>query len=142
MRNEANGRQRGPPLRVLVVEDYPDAGESLAMLLRLYGHEVEVAPDGATALQMARGSRPNVLLVDIGLPGEDGYAVAKRLRGLLPAKPLLIALTGYGQARDCQRSRDEGFDHHLLKPFDPRKLENLLEQFANREGGTTAREGG
>jgi PleD family two-component response regulator len=83
MRNEATGRQRGPPLRVLVVEDYPDAGESLATLLRLYGHEVEVAKDGTTAFRMAQGTRPNVLLIDIGLPGEDGYAVAKRLRSLL-----------------------------------------------------------
>jgi CheY-like chemotaxis protein len=135
MRNEANGRQRGPPLRVLVVENEPDSRDSLAMLLRLYGHEVEVAKDGTTALQVAGRTLPDVLLMDIGLPGEDGYRVAKRLRGLLPKKPLLIALTGYGQAKDHQHSRDEGFNYHLVKPFDPCELEKLLEQFASYAPG-------
>jgi len=124
--------QRGPPLRVLVVEDYEDGGESLALLLQLYGHEVEVARDGATAFRKAQERLPNVLLMDIGLPGEDGYAVAKRLRGLLPSKRLLIAITGYGQQKDHQRSRDEGFDYHLVKPADPNELEGLLEDFAER----------
>jgi DNA-binding response OmpR family regulator len=142
MRDEANGRQRGPPLRVLVVEDYADAGDSLAILLRLSGHEVEVAKEGSSAFQVAQATRPNVLLIDIGLPGEDGYAVAKRLRGVLRTKPLLIALTGYGQVKDRQRSRDEGFDYHLLKPFDPCELEGLLEQFASREGARTAPQSG
>jgi CheY-like chemotaxis protein len=128
----AGGRLRGPPLRVLVVEDYEDGGESLALLLRLYGHEVAFARDGATAIQMAQEKPPNVLLMDIGLPGEDGYAVAKRLRGLLPATPLVIAITGYGQPKDHQRSRDEGFDYHLVKPADPCELEGLLEEFAER----------
>jgi CheY-like chemotaxis protein len=93
---------------------------------------VEVARDGATAIRKAQERLPNVLLLDIGLPGEDGYAVAKRLRGLLPARPLLIAITGYGQPKDHQRSRDEGFDYHLVKPADPRELEGLLEEFAER----------
>jgi len=131
---DAGGGQRGPPLRVLVVEDYADGGESLALLLEFWGHEVEVARDGATAFRKAQEILPNVLLMDIGLPGEDGYKVAKRLRGLLPAKPLLIAITGYGQQKDHQRSRDEGFDYHLVKPADPRELEGLLEEFAERSG--------
>jgi CheY-like chemotaxis protein len=131
---DAGPGKRGPPLRVLVVEDYEDGGESLALLLRLYGHEVEVARDGVTAIQMAKESLPNVLLMDIGLPGEDGYAVARGLRGLLPARPLLIAITGYGQQKDHQRSRDEGFDYHLVKPADPSELEGVLEEFAERIG--------
>jgi CheY-like chemotaxis protein len=129
---DAGKGQRGPPLRVLVVEDYADGGESLALLLWLCGHEAEVARDGATAIRKAQEKMPNVLLMDIGLPGEDGYAVAKRLRGLLPVKPLLIAITGYGQQKDHQRSRDEGFDYHLVKPADPSELEGLLEEFAER----------
>jgi CheY-like chemotaxis protein len=133
MGNAAIGWQRDPPLPVLVVEDYEDAGETLAILLRLHGHQVEVARDGAAALQAAQETPPDVLLIDLGLPGEDGYAVAKRLRGLLPTKPLLIALTGYGQERDRRRSRDEGFDRHLVKPVDPCELEGLLQQFAPEE---------
>jgi CheY-like chemotaxis protein len=129
---DAGPGQRGPPLRVLVVEDYADGGESLARLLALYGHEVEIARDGATAFRKAQERLPNVLLMDIDLPGEDGYAVAKRLRGLLPARPLLIAITGYGQPKDHQRSRDEGFDYHLVKPADPCELEGLLEKFIVR----------
>jgi two-component system CheB/CheR fusion protein len=129
---DAGQGQREPPLRVLVVEDYADGGESLALLLGLYGHEVELARDGATAIRKAQEKLPNVLLLDIGLPGEDGYAVAKRLRGLLSAKPLLIAISGYGQQKDHQRSHDEGFDYHLVKPADPCELEGLLEEFAER----------
>jgi CheY-like chemotaxis protein len=123
---------------VLIVEDYSDAGESLAILLRLSGHRVEVAENGAEAVRRAAASLPNVLLVDISLPGEDGYAVARRLRGLLPGRPLLIALTGYGQESDRRRSRDEGFDGHLVKPIEPSELERLLEQFAAEEAARTA----
>jgi two-component system, sensor histidine kinase len=129
---DAGQGQRGPPLRVLVVDDHADGGGSLALLLRLYGHEVEVARDGATAIRKAQEKLPNVLLMDIGLLGEDGYAVAKRLCGLLPARPLLIAFTGYGQQKDHQRSRDEGFDHHLVKPTEPDELLRLLRDHANR----------
>jgi two-component system CheB/CheR fusion protein len=131
---EGRGQQRsGQPLRVLVVEDSADTGESLAMLLRLYGHEVEVARDGATARQAAGRLTPAVLLIDIGLPKEDGYAVAKCLRGAMRSKPLLVAITGYGQEQDHQRSRAEGFDHHLVKPVEPDELKHLLEAFATQE---------
>ena len=119
-------------MRVLVVEDYEDGAESLALLLRFYGHEVEVARDGATAIRKAQEKLPNVLLMDIGLPGEDGYAVARRLRPLFAAKPLLVALTGYASDAYRRRSRDEGFDHHLIKPAEPDELLRLLHDHARR----------
>ncbi len=117
-------------LSVLIVEDYPDAADSLALLLTLCGCEVRAARDGAQAEECVRLSPPDVLLLDIGLPGEDGYAVAKRLRSLMGRKPLLIAVSGFGQPHDLQRSRDEGFDDHLVKPTDPVRLLNILREFA------------
>jgi CheY-like chemotaxis protein len=120
----------GRPLRVLIVEDDADAGESLAMLLRLVGFDVAVASNGLTASMMACDRPPDVLLMDLALPGMDGYQVARHLRGLCPSKPLLVAVTGYGQDSDRQRSRDEGFDHHLVKPVDPGALIDLLRTYA------------
>jgi two-component system CheB/CheR fusion protein len=113
--------------RVLVVEDNADVAESLAMLLRVGGHEVCTAQDGPAALEAAAAYRPNVILLDIGLPRMDGYEVARRLReqGTLQGS-LLIALTGYGQEEDRRRSHEAGFDAHLTKPADLAALENLL----------------
>ncbi len=113
--------------RVLVVEDNADAAESLASLLTLEGFDVRAAHDGLTAIHLARSFRPEVVLLDIGLPGMDGYEVARRLRqedGLKQA--LLVALTGYGQDQDRRRSAEAGFDHHLVKPVSPSLLEDLL----------------
>jgi CheY-like chemotaxis protein len=110
-----------------VVDDNVDAAESLALLLRLRGHEVEVAYDGAAALETAGAFHPEVVLLDIGLPGLDGYQVASRLRRRRrTAGALLVALTGYGQEEDQQRAREAGFNHHLTKPVDLPVLYELL----------------
>jgi signal transduction histidine kinase/DNA-binding response OmpR family regulator len=113
--------------RVLIVDDNTDGAESLAMVLRLAGHDVRISGDGPAGLEMARIFHPEVVLLDIGLPGMDGYEVARRLQdeGISP-RPLLVALTGYGQEDDLRRSRDAGFDHHLVKPADPAVLVSLF----------------
>jgi CheY-like chemotaxis protein len=104
---------------VLVVDDNLDAAESLADALRDAGHEVAVAADGPSALAAAGSAPPDVALVDIGLPGMDGYEVARRLRAAHPeAPPRLVAITGYGQEGDVRRARTAGFDAHLVKPVD------------------------
>jgi two-component system CheB/CheR fusion protein len=96
-------------------------------MLGLSGHEVRTARDGREALEQAVAFEPEVVLLDIGLPQMDGYEVARRLRQLEPARrALLVALTGYGQPTDRQRSLEAGFDEHLLKPVDPTALEALV----------------
>ncbi|MBX9678431.1 MAG: response regulator [Gemmataceae bacterium] len=116
-----------PRRRILVVDDNTDAAESIAWLLRAAGHEVRTARDGNEAIASAEAFPPQVALLDIGLPGMDGYELARRLRKTLdPRNTLLIALTGYGQDRDIQRSKQAGFDHHLVKPADIRSLHALL----------------
>jgi PAS domain S-box-containing protein len=116
-----------PSRRILIVDDNPDAADTLALLLRLGGQEVEVAYDGPTGLARAREFQPAVILLDIGMPGMDGYEVARRLRRE-PAlgATVLVALTGWGQEEDRRRGREAGFDHHLVKPVEPRTLQNLL----------------
>ena len=113
--------------KVLVVDDNVDAAESAAVLLRLWGHTVRSVNDGLSVLQAARDFQPEVILLDIGLPGMTGYEVARQLR----ADPnfgslVLAAMTGYGQDEDRRRSKEAGFDHHLTKPIDPHKLEALV----------------
>src|SRR5262249_50697411 len=106
--------------RVLVVDDNVDAADSLTLLLRLYGHDVRTVHDGFAALEAARTFRPEIVLLDIGLPGMDGYEVARRLRNNGDGYPfVLAAISGYGQERDLARSRQAGFDQHLVKPIDP-----------------------
>jgi two-component system CheB/CheR fusion protein len=116
------------PARVLVVDDNPDVAESVAMLLvEGLGHEVKVAHSGPQALELAREFRPEAVLLDIGLPGMDGYEVARRLRQLPGADgALLVALSGYGQEEDRRRSREAGFDEHLLKPAGWATLQPVL----------------
>jgi signal transduction histidine kinase/ActR/RegA family two-component response regulator len=112
---------------VLVVDDNRDLAESLAMVLRLWGHDVSVAYDGAAALEAARTHPPEVILLDIGLPVLDGYQVARRLRqerGLERAR--IVAITGYGREEDRQKAREAGFDVHLVKPVDPKDLQEIL----------------
>lgn len=117
-------------LRVVIAEDIEDCAESMALLLRIYGHEVEVARNGQTALAMVKTSQPDVLLLDIGLPGMDGYEVAQRLNEQLgQKKTIIIAVTGYGQERDLRRSADAGIDLHLTKPVDPEQLRKILARF-------------
>jgi signal transduction histidine kinase len=115
--------------RVLVVDDNEDAAESVAALLELAGHEVCVARDGATALATAESQSPGVVVLDLGLPGMDGFEVARRLREA-PAgsAAMLIALTGYGSERDRDRVREAGFDLHLIKPADPLAILRAIEQ--------------
>ena len=109
----------GPSLRVLVVEDNVDAAQSLAMLLKVSGHQVRTAHTGPTGLEAALDYRPNVVLLDIGLPGMDGYEVAERIRQQpVLQNVMLVAMTGYGQDADRQRSQEVGFNAHLVKPVD------------------------
>lgn len=118
-------------VHVLVVDDYPDNVETMAKLLRLDGHEVTVAYDGAAALQAAQAQRPDAVLLDISMPGMDGYQVARKLRAMFRDKPLLlIAITAYGFEEDRRRSEEAGFDLHLVKPVDPLKVEILLGELA------------
>jgi PAS domain S-box-containing protein len=111
--------------RILVVDDNVDAAQSLATLLKLWGHEVAVAHDGAGALEAARTQPPDVILLDIGLPGMSGLEVARQIRQE-PRRPLLVALTGYGQEQDRRRSVEAGFEAHLVKPVDLRELRRLI----------------
>jgi CheY-like chemotaxis protein len=126
----AQGHDRCEPAplarRVLVVDDHADVAQSLALLLRELGCEVAVAYDGEAALQSVRDFAPEVVFLDIGLPGIDGYEVARRLRKEGPGGLLLVALTGYGQEKDKARAREAGFDHHLLKPAELEAVEALL----------------
>ena len=113
--------------RILVVDDNRDAADSLAALLELLGAQVRTAYDGPSALEAARLTRPEVVLLDLGMPGMDGYAVAMRLRSEPPSQPLrVIALTGWGQESDQVRTRSAGFDEHLVKPVAPDALIALL----------------
>ena len=114
-------------LRVLVVDDNADAAKSLGMLLELSGHGVRIAHDGPAAVQATLDYRPNVVLLDIGLPGFDGFEVARQLRLQRDRGSfLLVAMTGYGQESDRQRSQDSGFDHHMVKPVSFEKVEQIL----------------
>jgi two-component system, chemotaxis family, CheB/CheR fusion protein len=114
-------------LRVLVVDDCPDSRTGLRHLLRWWGHEVDEAADGPAALSLAASLRPDVVLLDIGLPGMDGYEVARQLRALPGLeKTLLVAMTDFGQpdaVKDCFRA---GCDAHLLKPSEPLAFKYLL----------------
>jgi two-component system CheB/CheR fusion protein len=114
--------------RIVLIDDNVDAAESLAMLLRLKGHEVHVAYDGPSGVSLALRTEPDCVLVDIGLPGIDGYEVAKRVRSHDENGMLLVALTGYGQTEDRKRSERAGFDHHLVKPVAQEVLEDLLRE--------------
>lgn len=130
--------------RVMVVDDSVDGAESMSILLEMLGHEVRVMYDGAAAIAAASEFKPEVVLLDIGLPGVDGYQVARALRAEpATAGALLIALTGYGQDTDRQRTRDAGFDHHLVKPASLDDIERVIAadgaSGAPRNPGTTLR---
>jgi signal transduction histidine kinase len=115
------------PRRVLVVDDNRDSADSLAMMLELGGHTVATAHHGPGAVEAAGTFRPEVVLLDIGLPGLNGYDVARALRARPETRDVLIvAMTGYGQDTDRERSRDAGIDHHLVKPIDPTEVRRLL----------------
>jgi CheY-like chemotaxis protein len=115
------------PSRILVVDDSIDTVRGMEILLKHFGYEVETASDGLSAIEIARRQRPHFVLLDIGLPGIDGYEIASRLRREdWCESSILMAISGYGREEDRRRSREAGFDHHLIKPVDHRALFSLL----------------
>ena len=135
--DRTDGSISTPPRRVLVVDDNTTAVQSMAMILKLEGYEVQVAFDGVSGIEAVRSFRPSAILMDIGLPGLDGYEVARRIRQdpeLNAGVELLSAITGYAEAEARRRSREAGFDHHLVKPVDPEAVLALLASLEWREG--------
>jgi two-component system, chemotaxis family, CheB/CheR fusion protein len=134
------------PLCVLIVEDYRDATDTLALLVGCWGHQALVAYDGPAALDLARTHAPDVALLDIGLRGGmDGCEVARRLRHLPGMeKALLVAVTGYGRKEDVGRCQDAGIDRHFVKPVDPEELRQVLARAERlgRENSQPARQVG
>jgi CheY-like chemotaxis protein len=127
-------------LRILIVEDHADGADSLAMLLGLYGYDVVIARDGPNAVERARDYRPDVVLLDLGLPKMSGYDVARQMAGLHPERrPFLVAVTGYGRDEDRRRSAEAGIDLHLVKPVDPERLCSILERFQKPNGAASGR---
>jgi CheY-like chemotaxis protein len=121
---------KGGGLHILIVEDDPDTAESTAMWLRYFGHRVQVALDGPSACQAAQSQPPDVVLLDLGLQGMDGWEVARRLQEPTWEKtPFFIAVTGCGDEEDRRRSREAGIDLHVVKPMDPDLLRRVLERF-------------
>ena len=122
-----NERQSGVGVQILLVEDHPEVANAQAMLLRALGYQVEIAADGPAALDMARSILPDVAIVDIGLPGFDGYQVARSLRAdPMTSSIRLIALTAYGSPEDRQRAFRSGFEQHLTKPASLEQLRHAL----------------
>ncbi|MFL5380334.1 MAG: ATP-binding protein [Myxococcales bacterium] len=125
--------------RLLLIEDNPDIGETLRDLLEILGHRVDLASDGLRGVQMALALKPDAALVDIGLPGIDGYEVAQRLRAdPVGREMLLVALTGYGRPEDREKALEAGFDAHLVKPVDPEDLTSLIGELSARRRETGA----
>jgi len=122
---DARAPQSNGGRRVLVVDDNTDVAESLADLVRMLGHVVDVAYDGPTAIDKVRANPPNVVLCDIGLPGMSGYEVARALRQA-SGNIQLIAVSGYAQTEDVKRAIEAGFDGHVAKPCDIGEIERLL----------------
>jgi CheY-like chemotaxis protein len=117
----------GPKCRILVADDLRDSVDSLAMMLRLAGHDIQTAHDGLEAVQAAATFRPDAVLLDIGMPKMNGYEAARYIRQQSWGKSMiLVALTGWGQEEDKRRAFEAGFDHHLTKPVDALALEQLL----------------
>jgi CheY-like chemotaxis protein len=113
------------------VDDLKDSADSLAMMLKTKGHDVRTAYDGLEAVEAAREFRPEIVLLDIGMPRLDGYEAARRIREQCDyGRLVLIAITGWGHDENRARTRDAGFDHHLVKPVEPATLTRLLAQSA------------
>lgn len=122
------GNATTAPRRVLVVDDNEDIVMTMRLLLTKLGHTVRVAYNGQQAMAEAEAFRPDVMLMDIGLPVMDGYEAARQLRQQPWGRCIkLVAITGWGQARDVERALEAGFDHHVVKPVDRKLLESLLE---------------
>ncbi|RYY82821.1 MAG: response regulator [Comamonadaceae bacterium] len=125
-----SGSSGAPAGRILVVDDNADAAESLSDLLQLLGYESRTAGEATAALEQIEAFRPQVALLDIGLPGIDGYELARRVRARPEGAGLkLVALTGYGQASDRARALEAGFDDHLVKPVSIDRLTDLIARF-------------
>jgi two-component system CheB/CheR fusion protein len=125
--SEQNGDRR---LRILVVEDNPDIAEMTALTLQLWNYRTSLASEGETAIEVARTQRPHVVLLDIGLPGLDGYQVAEQLRAEFSSQEMkLVSLTGYAQESDAKRALQAGFDRHLAKPVNFAALKELLSSY-------------
>jgi PAS domain S-box-containing protein len=123
------GAERPVHRRVLIADDNRDGAESLAMVMTVFGCEVRTAYDGASAVRTAESFEPEVVFLDLGMPGMDGFEAARRIRSLPGGSTtVLIALTGWGQERDRQRTSEAGFDAHLVKPIDPLSMRSFLEQ--------------
>jgi CheY-like chemotaxis protein len=133
------GRQNGgQPLRVLVVEDDAITARTWVRLLGLLGHAVEIAVDGPAALRAAQAHAPDVVLLDLGLPGMSGYEVASQLRELPgEPRPVLIAVTGFGEPADRLHSYEVGIDLHLVKPVEVDELETFLDHLLSIRAQTT-----
>jgi CheY-like chemotaxis protein len=115
------------PRRILIVDDNADAAYTLQALMEIAQHDVRVALDAEEALRLGEAFRPQVVLLDIGLPGMDGYEVARHLRrSAATSRALIIAVSGYGSEADRRRAREAGFDHHVTKPIVPGALESLM----------------
>ncbi|MGZ5662733.1 MAG: response regulator [Usitatibacter sp.] len=129
---QTGGAEAGPaarePRRILVVDDNADAADSLAMLLEVRGDEVRIAYDGLEALEAEGDFRPEVVLLDIGMPKLSGYDVARRIREARGGNVLIVAITGWGQEDDRQRARDAGFNHHFTTPVDFEMLLDLIDR--------------
>ena len=120
-------------LRILVVDDDRDSADSLTMLLRLWGHDVRKAYNGATGIVAAHDFDPDLVFLDIGMPDMDGYEVARRLRSERPRSRMhIIAVTGYGRRQDVRQAYEAGFDCQLLKPVDEMTLKTVLARYAGR----------
>jgi CheY-like chemotaxis protein len=120
-------RDPGPALRLLLVDDSVDAATLLAMVLEADGYDVRVAHEGKQALEVAAQFEPEIVLLDLGLPGMDGFQLAREMRKLAhTANALLVAVTGYGQAADRLRSQEAGFDHHLVKPVSADEIQRVI----------------
>ena len=118
-------------LSVLVVDDNQDSAETITLMVEMWGHEARTVHDGPAAVEACLQFRPDVVLLDIGLPGMNGFDVARRLRGQGDLDGLLlVAMTGYGQEEDRQLSREAGFNHHMVKPIEPAELRALLARAA------------
>jgi CheY-like chemotaxis protein len=126
---------------VLVVDDNVDSAESMAVLLRIYGHDVRLAHDGEAALEEARSFKPDVMFLDLSLPKMDGYEVARRLRMEPATRDItLVAMTGYGHEEERRRTHEAGFHLHLVKPVDFDMLKDLLSSLpANRSSNQRGR---
>jgi CheY-like chemotaxis protein len=116
----------GVPRRIVVIEDNADVRELLRMKLRRLGHEVDAVADGLAGVQAIVDHRPDLALVDIGLPGLDGYEVAARVRRSVGQDVVLVAVSGFGQPEDKRKAMDAGFDEHITKPADVTDIESLL----------------